>query len=354
MNSATRQQKCVTLKQYPKGRLNAGDFEFGESSVPALAEGQFLVRNIYVSVEPMLRLAIDPSPLGGAFPPLPLGAVVPGPAVGEIVESRHAEFMPGELVEGRFGWQLYAASNGTNVRRVGPHVRPIYDALGAYGLPGFTAYVGLHCAGGVKPGQGVLVSGAGGAVGSIVGALVRARGGRAVGIASGRDKQTHLTEVGGYEAVADRSAPDFLDQLKKALPNGADIYFDNVGGPLLATVASLMAPRGKILICGVMSQYQRAGEAAVDRLAPLLETMMARSLSMEAFSQVGQDALRPEFEREMRTLISAGKIKPEVHIEQGLEQLPSALCGLFDKSRAGKVIVRVADESSASAGQSAR
>ena len=352
MTSAQALPRRVVLRRYPTGALGPSDFEVESYESPALEDGQFRVRNIYVSVEPMLRITIDPAPLGGAFAPLPLGAVVPGPAVGEVVESRNPAFAVGQLVEGRFGWQDLAVSSGAGVIRVGPDVRPIVNALGAFGLPGFSAFVGLHRLGGLRPGQTVLISGAAGAVGSIAGALVRARGGRAVGIAGGQAKRAYLLDTVGYEAVADRSAADFVDQLKHALPNGADVYFDNVGGPLMATVAPLMARGGRILICGLMAQYQH-DESSVDHLPAVLEAVMSRGLTIEAFSNVGQDALRPEFEREMAELIRTGRLKPEVHVEEGLERLPAALCGLFENSRTGKVVVRIAPEPS-SAGAPAR
>ena len=344
MNSIPDRQSRVTLRAYADGPLSADNFAIEEGPVPAPGEGEFLVRIVYASVEPMLRITVDARPLGMANPWLPLGAVVPGPAVGEVVASHHPDFAVGDRVEGRFGWQEYAVSNGKAVQRVGPSVAPLYNALGVYGLPGFTAWVGVRRMGGVQPGQTVLVSGAGGAVGSVVGPLVAAHGGRAVGIASGKEKQAELVRDFGYAAVADRSAPDFLDQLKAALPDGADVYFDNVGGPLMVTVANFLKPRGKIMICGLMSQYQGHGGPGTDHLPPLMEALMARSASIQAFSQVGEEASRPQFEREIGELIASGKLRTPVHVEEGLAALPTALCGLFEQSRTGKVVVRVAPD----------
>jgi NADPH-dependent curcumin reductase CurA len=176
----------------------------------------------------MLRLFIDPAPLGGKMPPMPLETTIPGPAVGEVIESRHPDFAVGTIVEGRFGWQHFAVSNGAGVRRVNPKLGGPENALGIGGLPGFTAYVGLEVAGEVTATQTFLISGAAGAVGSAVGALIHARGGRAVGIAGGEAKCRYLVEQIGYDAAIDRHAPDFLAQLAAALPGGADVYFDNV------------------------------------------------------------------------------------------------------------------------------
>lgn len=341
MTSDRKAARRVVLRSHPEGALKADDFVVEAYEVPALDEGQFLVRNLVASVEPMLRIHIDPAPLGGSFPPLPVGSVIPGPAVGTIVESLHPDFAVGETVEGRFGWQDYGVSNGKGVVRVGPAVQPLELALSAFGLPGFSAYVGLEEAGGIRPGDTVVVSGAAGAVGSVVGALVKARGGRAVGIA-GPGKRDYLLNTVGYAAVADRTAPDFADQLKAALPEGAKLYFDNVGGPLMATVAPLLARGGLILICGLMSQYQHDEAEPKGALGTVLHAVMGRGLTIRNFTQVGREDLRPAFEREISTLLQSGAMKPEIHVEHGLESLPGALCGLFDHSRPGKVVVRIA------------
>lgn len=334
----------VVLQSYPEGNLKPSDFAVEDCTVPDVADGSFLVRNSFVSVDPMLRIFIDKMPLGSSsMPSLPLGNVIPGAAVGEIIESRHPDFKVGEIVEGRFGWQHYAVSTGQGVVRVPASLGAIENALGIGGLPGFTAYIGLNVAGGVKEGQTVLVSGAAGAVGSAVGALVKARGGRVVGIAGGDDKKRYLLDVVGYDAVADRNAPDFNAQLAAALPNGVNVYFDNVGGPMMADVVPFMAYGGLILISGLMAQYQdpTAG-SQTDNLPPVLFAVMGKGVRIQGFSQHGQDALRPAFEAEISELLASGAIQPEVHIVEGLENLPQAQVNLFEHSTTGKVVVRVA------------
>ena len=334
----------VVLRRHPEGRLQESDFALETCDVPELAEGTFLVRNRFVSVDPMLRIFIDPKPLGSSMmPPMPLGTVIPGAAVGEIIESRHPDFTVGEIVEGRFGWQSHGLSNGQGVVRVTPALGSIEHALGIGGLPGFTAYIGLDTAGGVKPGQTILVSGAAGAVGSAVGALIKARGGRVVGIAGGADKARYLIETVGYDAVADRYAPDFHAQLAAALPNGANVYFDNVGGPLLAEVVPYLAMGGLVLISGLMAQYQ--GEqpgATTDNLPSVLFAVMGKGVRIQGFSQYGKDAMRPAFEAEIGRLIASGAFKPEIHIVDGIENLAKAQVDLFENSTTGKVVVRIA------------
>ncbi len=335
--------KKVVLHSYPEGNLKASDFAVEDCPVPELTDGTFLVRNIFVSVDPMLRIFIDKMPLGSkSMPSLPIGTTIPGAAVGEVIESRHPDFKAGDIVEGRFGWQHIALSNGQGVNRVPAGYGGIENALGIGGLPGFTAYIGLNTAGGVKPGQTVLVSGAAGAVGSAVGALVKARGGRVVGIAGGEDKRRYLIDKVGYDAVADRLSPDFHAQLAEALPDGVHVYFDNVGGPMLAEIMPYMAFGGLVLISGLMAQYQgNKGAGATDNLPAVLHAVMGKGVRIQGFSQYGQDALRPGFEEEICSLISSGALKPEVHVVEGLEALPQAQVDLFENSTTGKVVVRV-------------
>lgn len=333
----------IVLRRHPEHELQPSDFDFEDQETLTPGQNQFLVRNLFISVDPMLRLLVDAAPLGGLLPSLslPLGATIPGPAVGEIIESRLESFAVGDLVEGRFGWQDYALSDGAGVHRISKALGAPENALGIGGLPGFTAYIGLNVAGGVKPGQNFLVSGAAGAVGSVAGPLIRARGGRAVGIVSGKAKQRYLVEQAGYAAAADRTAPDFLEQLREALPQGADVYFDNVGGPMLAAVVPYLARGALVLISGLMAQYQGGmAEARTDNLPAVLHAVMARGIRIQSFTQFGQDAQRPAFETEIAALLAGGLIKPELHIKDGLELLPQAMCGLFKNSVPGKVIVR--------------
>jgi NADPH-dependent curcumin reductase CurA len=331
----------VVLASHPEGKLQAADFRVEDCPLPEVADGTFMVRNIFVSVDPMLRIFIDRTPLGSkSMPSLPPGTTIPGAAVGEIVESRHADFAVGDIVEGRFGWQHFAISNGQGVNRAPKSLTAIENALGIGGLPGFTAFIGLNVAA-LKPGQTMLVSGAAGAVGSAVGAFVRARGGRVVGIAGGEDKRRYLLDKVGYDAVADRHAPDFHAQLAAALPDGVNVYFDNVGGPMLAEMMPYMAFGGLVLISGLMAQYQGPAESGPDNLPAVLHTVMGKGVRIQSFSQYGQDALRPAFEAEVVQLLASPDFTPEMHIIDGLANLPQAQVDLFERSTTGKVVVRV-------------
>lgn len=347
MSSDSLTGRRVVLRRKIEGPLDPiADFAVDTYTAPTIGDGEFLVRTLFVSVDPMIRLYIDPVFLGAAMPPLPIGtAAIPGAAVGEVIQSRHPDFKVGDLVESRFGWQDYAKSNGAGVQRVNPALGGAEHSLGIAGLPGFTAYVGLHVAA-LQAGQTVLVSGAAGAVGSVVGPLVSARGARAVGIASGEAKRRYLMEKAGYAAVADRTAPDFLDQLEAALPQGANVYFDNVGGPMMATVMPFMARGGLVLVCGLMSLYDKPTSSSIDDLAVVQRAVM-RGVRMQGFTQFGQEALRPAFEQELAKLVAARAVPMDLHIEEGIERLPHALWGLFNKSVAGKVVVRTGKPSTA-------
>jgi NADPH-dependent curcumin reductase CurA len=331
----------VVLASHPEDKLRVADFRVEDSPVPEVTDDSFLVRNIFVSVDPMLRIFIDRLPLGSkSMPSLPVGTTIPGAAVGEIVESRHPDFAVGDIVEGRFGWQHFALSNGQGVNRVPRSLNAIENALGIGGLPGFTAYIGLNVAA-VKPGQTILVSGAAGAVGSAVGAFVRARGGRVVGIAGGEGKRRYLIDKVGYDAVADRHSPDFHAQLAATLPDGVNVYFDNVGGPMLADMMPYMAFGGLVLISGLMAQYQGAPAGGTDNLPTVLYAVMGKGVRIQGFSQYGQDALRPGFEAEVAQLLARGNFTPEIHVIDGLANLPQAQVDLFERSTTGKVVVRV-------------
>ncbi|MDB5444864.1 MAG: NADP-dependent oxidoreductase [Phenylobacterium sp.] len=333
----------IVLSAYPQGRPTEHTFRLETTAALSPSEGEFLVRNRWLSVDPMIRIFIDERPLGGASPALPIGTVIPGPAVAEVVESRHPDFAPGDLLEGRFGWQDYAVSKGQGVRRVDASVASAETALGVLGLPGFSAYVGLHLAGEIQPGQTVLVSGAAGAVGSVVGPLARARGARTVAIARGKAKQRYLIDELGYDAVIDWSAPDRATQFATALPGGADVYFDNVGGGLFPAVLPKMNRLGRVIICGLMAQYDDAtAEAAPrDQLPEVLLAIMRLGLTIRAFSNTEHEALRAPFLEEVGAMVRAGAMPTLTHVETGLERTPAAFARLFEGGVTGKLVVKV-------------
>lgn len=341
MADMQQQNRRIVLAAYPQGMATERDFRLVTEPVPVAGPGEFLVKNRWISVDPMLRIRIDARPLGGTLAPLPLGSVIPGAAVGEIVASSHADFAPGALVEGRFGWQDLAISNGVGVHRVDSSLASPDVALGPLGLPGFSAYVGLHVAGGVTPGQTVLVSGAAGAVGSIVGPLARTAGARVIGIASGADKCAYLTDVLHYDGAIDRSVGSVGAQLGKLGPEGIDLYFDNVGGDMLLDVMPHLKRRGQVILCGLMAHYNGLKTDGPDRFAGFLEAIMNSTATIRAFANVDYEHLRPDFMRDVAPLIASGALPYRVHARDGLEAAPQALAGLFAEGVTGKLVVRV-------------
>jgi NADPH-dependent curcumin reductase CurA len=333
----------IVLKAHHVGRSKLDTFRLETVTAPRPAEGELLVRNRWLSVDPMIRILIDEAPLGGGAPILRPGALIPGAAVAEVVESRHPDYAVGALVEGRFGWQDFAVSNGVGLRRVDPNLAPPETALGVLGLPGFSAYIGLDLAGEIQTGQTVLVSGGGGAVGSLVGPLAKARGARTVAIVRGDRKRSYLIEELGYDAVVDWAATDCESQLANALPMGADVYFDNVGGPLFPIVIPKMNRHGRIIICGLMAQYDGLASETQphDALPGVLLNIMRQGLSLRAFSNTEYERLRPAFLAEVGALVRSGAIPTSTHVVDGLEQTPAAFLRLFDDTVTGKLVVKL-------------
>ncbi|MDO7842134.1 MDR family NADP-dependent oxidoreductase [Sphingomonas immobilis] len=330
----------VVLARHPRGAVVAADLAVAAGAVPAIGDGEMLIRNLWLSLDPMIRLFIAAEPMG-AIPVMAPGTTIPGAAVGEVIESRNADFAAGDIVEGRLGWQEYAVSAGAGLSRIDPADGPVERALGVFGLPGFSAYVGLDVAGSVRAGQTMLVSGAAGAVGSAAGALAAARGARVVGIASGAAKRAWLIDEIGYHAVVDRSAAGFEAALAAALPGGADVYFDNVGGPMMMQAVPHLNRNGIVVICGLMAQYGGEGAASDDQLPGFLELIMGKSLSVRAFVNLAHQHLRPAFLAEMKALVAARPALATIHVTEGIEQTPAAFEQLFAHGVTGKRLVRV-------------
>src|SRR5437773_1366205 len=228
----------ILLRRRPSGMPEPGDFELVESPVPTPGEGEFLCRTIYLSLDPYMRGRISGGQSYAAS--VEPGQVIVGGTVGEVIESRHPGVAQGDLVLGYDGWQAYAVSRGVGVRKLDPEQAPISTALGVLGMPGMTAYVGLLDIGQPKPEETVVVSAAAGAVGSVVGQLAKIRGCRAVGVAGSEAKCELVVKELGFDACVNYRTEPLLSALQKACPKGIDVYFDNVGGDVLAAVLRLI------------------------------------------------------------------------------------------------------------------
>ncbi len=334
----------VRLAKRPTGEPTAENFDIGEVSLPALADGQILVRVIWLSLDPYMRGRMDDS--RSYAKPVAIGDVMQGGTVAQVTESRHAGFAEGDFVLGMFGWQSHAVSDGTGVRKLDPAVAPLSTWVGVMGMPGLTAYVGLLDIGEPKEGETVVVSAASGAVGSVVGQLARIKGARAVGVAGPDDKCRYVVEELGFDACVSHRSPTLRDDLKAACPNGVDVYFENVGGPTLDAALSLMNPFGRIPVCGMISMYNTGpvcGDA--DRLPALMRRILTDRLKIQGFIVSDRAAWRQKaFIEEVGAYVRDGSIKYRETIAEGLENAPRAFIGLLRGENFGKQLVRVSPD----------
>lgn len=328
----------ILLAARPAGFPKESDFKLVESPVPAPGPGQFLVRTLYLSVDPYMRGRMNDRP--SYAPPVGLGEVMTGGIVGQVIESNHSKFPPGAYVEGRLGWQDYAVTDGSGVRVVDPNVAPLSAYLGVLGMPGLTAYVGLLDIGQPQPGETVLVSGAAGAVGSIVGQIAKIRGCRAVGVAGTDEKVQLLTSEFGFDAAFNyRGVENYVAKLKQFCPQGIDVYFDNVGGKLTDAVFQIMNLHARIVVCGQISQYNLEEPELGPRL---LWKLIEKRAKVQGFLVFDYASRFKEGAAQLAEWLRAGKLKHRETIVQGLENAPQAFMGMLRGENIGKQLVQVA------------
>jgi len=345
-----RLNRRILLASRPNGRPSAGNFLLDTQPVPAPAEGQVLLRTLYLSLDPYMRNLMEEVGPGYA-PPVPLGAPMVGGTVSRVVASQHAAFRAGDLVLANAGWQDFALSDGSDLLALGDLDQPSL-ALGGLGMPGFTAYVGLLDIGQPKPGETLVVAAATGAVGSVVGQIAKLKGARVVGIAGGQDKCRHAVAELGFDACIDRRDPHFAELLAQACPAGIDIYFENVGGEVTNAVLPLLNVGARIPVCGFVSHYNDANDAngamapaGPDRRRQLLATVLQKRIRMQGFIILDHYGERYDaFRRDMRVWQAEGRIKLKEDVVDGLEQAPAALAGLLEGRNFGKLVVRVAKD----------
>jgi hypothetical protein len=328
----------IRLKSRPSGMPTPHNFETVDAPMPTLTEGDVLRRTTYVSLDPYMRGRMSDGPSYAT--PVKLNDVMCGHTVSEVVESRHPDFRAGDIVTGYDGWQQYAASNGKELRKLDPKVVPVSTAIGVLGMPGATAYVGLFDIGQPQPGETVVVSAASGAVGSIVGQLAKLKGCRAVGIAGSPDKCRYVVDELGFDACINYKTDDLVPALRAACPQGADIYFENVGGKVFAAVLRIINRGARIPLCGMIAEYNATSDPGGPNLRPLL---VARAM-IKGFIVSDHFDRFPAFLKEVTPLVREGRIKYREDIIDGLEAAPAALVGLFEGKNFGKMMVRVAPD----------
>jgi NADPH-dependent curcumin reductase CurA len=327
----------VLLASRPSGWVSESNFRIAETPIPAVGSGQVLVKTRFLSLDPYMRGRMNDMRSYAAK--VEIGQVMTGEAVGEVVQSKNPQFKAGDTVLHRAGWQQYGLSDGSDLRKVDPKAVPISTYLGVVGMPGVTAWIGLNDIGQPKPGETVVVSAASGAVGSVVGQLAKARGCRVVGVAGGREKCDFVTKELGFDACIDHRAGDLVKALAAAAPKGIDIYFENVGGPLLDAVLALCNPFARIPLCGMISQYN-AGD---DRYG-VKNLMMAVGMRIKIQGFIVSDNMNrwPEALKELSEGVRSGKIRYRETVTQGLENAPRAFIGLLKGENFGKQLVKVA------------
>jgi NADPH:quinone reductase len=329
----------IRLAARPVGLPRESDFTLHHSIASSPAEGEVLVRSIFLSVDPYMRGRI--SGVASYAAPVNIGDVIVGGAVGKVVESADPAFSIGDIVEGRLGWQEYALMRGKELRKIDPSLAPISTAVGVLGMPGLTAYFGLLEICHPNAGETVVVSGAAGAVGAIVGQIAQIQGCHVVGIAGDDRKIAYLTQELGFDSAFNyRKVQDYLAKLKELCPNGIDVYFDNVGGAISDAVMRLINVKARIAICGQISQYNLEEPEMGPRLLNILVSRQAR---MEGFL-VFQFADRyREGLTQMAEWIKQGKLKYREDIEHGMENAPRAFIRMLKGENFGKQLVKVSD-----------
>ncbi|HEX7139194.1 MAG TPA: NADP-dependent oxidoreductase [Vicinamibacterales bacterium] len=324
----------VRLKSRPVGAPTPANFEIIDAPMPSADDDAVVRRTRFLSLDPYMRGRMSDAPSYAA--PVAVGATMCGHTVSEVIESRNPQFSPGDIVAGYDGWQQFAASSGSDLRKLDPAI-PMSAALSVLGMPGMTAYVGLLDIGQPRPSETVVVSAASGAVGSIVGQLARIKGCRAVGVAGSPDKCRYVVNELGFDACVNYKDDDFRASLKAACPDGVDVYFENVGGAVLAAVLRLLNRGARIPLCGLIAEYNATENTPGPNLRPLL----VHRAMIKGFIVSDHNDRAPAFLQEMTPLVRDGRIRYREDIVEGLDAAPSAFIGLLEGRNFGKLLVRV-------------
>jgi NADPH-dependent curcumin reductase CurA len=334
----------VRLARRPEGEPADDTFSFVEHDLPDLNDGEILLRVVYLSLDPYMRGRMSSAPSYAA--PVEVGDVMVGGTVCVVEESRDPEWKAGDMALSYSGWQTHVISDGRGLRRLDPCVVPVSTALGVLGMPGFTAYAGLLEIGRPQPGETVVVAAATGPVGSAVGQIAKVKGARAVGIAGGEQKRQALLDEFGFDVALDHRSPTFAEDLKAAVPDGIDVYFENVGGPVAAEVFKRMNLYGRVPVCGLVADYNASSAPeGPDRLPDFMSLVLTKSLTIRGFIQ-GEftKSHGRDFVRDMSAWVADGSVRYREDVVEGLEAAPEAFRGLLTGANFGKLLVRVSPD----------
>ena len=328
---ATNRQ--ILLAQRPQGWVKETDFSIVERPLPTLAEGQVLVRTMFLSLDPYMRGRMNA--WKSYAPGVELGQVMVGGTVGEVTESRNPAFKSGDLALGYAGWQEYGISDGKDLQPLKRRNFPLSVYLGAVGMPGVTAWIGLLRIGQPRAGETVVVSAASGAVGAVVGQLAKRQGCRVVGIAGGAAKCAYVVRELGFDAAVDYKAGQLAGDLEAATPDGIDVYFENVGGEVLEAVIPRLNPFARIPVCGLISDYN----ATTPRGIPDLRPFLFNRIKLQGFICSDTQEVWPEALAQLADLVENGTLKYRETVVEGLDNVPKAFIGLFKGENFGKLVV---------------
>jgi NADPH-dependent curcumin reductase len=335
MENSNRQ---VLLKRRPVGAPRADNFEIADAPIPDLADGEVLVRGIYLSLDPYMRGRM--SAARSYARPIDVGAVMEGRVVGRAVRSRDSGFREGDYVLGGYGWQLYSAVPASGLSKLDPNEAPLSTALGVLGMPGLTAYVGLSEIGRPQHGETVVVSAASGAVGAVAGQLAKRAGARVVGIAGGADKCRYVERELGFDACIDHRSTDLGAALDHACPTGIDVYWENVGGAVQQAIFPRLNDFGRIVMCGMVSEYNDAEP----RPGPNLMAAVRKRLKIQGFIVSDQWQRFDEYRAMAAPLVRSGELKYREDIVDGLDRAPEAFIALLEGRNFGKLLVKLGDD----------
>ena len=334
---STRTNRQIRLASRPHGWVSAKNFELTEAPVPKPAEGQVLVRNVFMSVDPYMRGRMND--VKSYVPPFQVGEVLQAGVIGQVVESRNPNFVAGDYVNGMLGWELYSLSNGQGIYKVTRNEVPLSYHLGILGMPGMTAYVGLFTIGNAKKGDDVFVSAASGAVGSVVGQLARIHGCRATGCAGSDEKVALMTDEFGYEAGFNyRDSESLVKSIAEVCPKGINVNFENVGGDIFEAALWNMRPHGRIVLCGMVANYN--DERAEPGPRGMM-TVIARRLTIRGFIVTDHTEACREYVEKASRWLAEGKLRYRETVTRGLENAPAAFIDMLKGANIGKQIVQL-------------
>jgi NADPH-dependent curcumin reductase CurA len=325
------------LAARPVGMPKRTDWAYKEEPAREPGEGELLIKILYISLDPAMRGWMNEGK--SYIAPVEIGEVMRAGGVGRVTASKNPKFAIGDHVYGAFGVQEFAISNGNGITKINAGAIPLPVFLGTLGVPGMTAYFGLLDIGQPKPGETVVVSGAAGAVGTVVGQIAKIKGCTVVGIAGGAEKCTYIVKELGFDSAIDYKSEDVRKSLRKYCPNGVDVYFDNVGGDILDAALTQLARGARVVICGAISQY--CNTTPIQGPSNYLSLLVNRA-SMKGMVVFDYADRYPEAAREIAAWMAAGRLKSREEIVEGLEIFPETLLKLFKGENTGKLILKVA------------